>query len=148
MEALNQGLHTELDQRVYSHLRLSRLSQVHPQTEVTSSQGGEYAMICRPVSHRWSHIWNVMRIGALPKILTKTRPASIEEEEKPKFFSYFCRIPRLHWHRLSNTMRRNPAYTKSFYISGLLRLPPTVKAEANISAARRVEFIYCLPLTL
>ena len=69
MASLNQDRHIKLDQRVYFHLR--RLSQVHPQTEVTSSQGGECAMICRPVSHRWRQIRNVMRIGALPKILTK-----------------------------------------------------------------------------
>ena len=38
---------SKLDQLVYFYLR--RLSQVYPQTEVTSSQGGEYEMICRPI---------------------------------------------------------------------------------------------------
>ena len=80
----------------------------------------------------------MMRIGALPKILTKTGPCLHRGRRKTH------RVPRLNWHRLSIAMRRNLAYTISFHISGLLGLPPTVKAEDNTSAARRVD-VYLPP---
>ena len=70
----SQSKLSKLDQWVYFHLH--RLPQVYPLTKIFNSQGGEYAMIWRLVSHRrfWEVIRNLMRIGALPKIVKKTRP--------------------------------------------------------------------------